>query len=184
LVSQPWDRQPGETAKAFAAFRRFLELGATRSLSKAAKAASRSVGLYKRWSRQWGWVERAAAWDGGQAREADRARQQLRQQLMERVVHDADQLRRLAMAKLGSLIVKDPVTGQVSPDPSVTPRDAVAVYRLHLDLLGMKGEGAAGPTADGEAGGSHLSGLSDEELRSYLEVLQERAGEPGGGEGR
>lgn len=184
VAPQSWDRRPGETSKAFAAFRGFLELGPIRTLAKAARAAGRSVGLYKRWSPQWGWVERALAWDETQAREADDARQQLRRQLAEATLRDADQLRRLAMAKLSSLVIKDPATGQVSLDPAVTARDAVAVYRLHLALMGVKDGEGSGSAKSGEPRSPYLSSLSDEELRAYLEALRARIQEPEGGQGR
>lgn len=59
-----WERQPGESAKAFAAFTVYRNLPATeRSLTRLAsdKVCHRSQG--GRWSGQWRWVERAAAWD-------------------------------------------------------------------------------------------------------------------------
>lgn len=59
----PWDRQPGETSKAYAAFQVYLDLGADRSLRRTAEALSRSEALLKGWSSKHGWPDRARAWD-------------------------------------------------------------------------------------------------------------------------
>jgi hypothetical protein len=53
---QPWERARGESGKAYAAFRRFRDLGPARSLVGARK-------IERRWSYTWRWAERAEAWD-------------------------------------------------------------------------------------------------------------------------
>lgn len=64
----PWERQPGETEKAYGQFRMYLEQGPTRTLAQTAefltlnKSHTRQISAAKRW------VERAQAWD----RENDR----------------------------------------------------------------------------------------------------------------
>jgi len=59
----PWDRQPGETSKAYAAFVTYRDLGADRSTRAVGEALTKSEALIKRWSGQNDWVTRAAAWD-------------------------------------------------------------------------------------------------------------------------
>ena len=68
----PWDRQPGETAKAYAAFCAYRDLGTNRSLRRLAardSEASTNVRQLARWSSAWDWPERAVAFDGFQDRE-------------------------------------------------------------------------------------------------------------------
>jgi len=60
---KPWERQTGESSKAYEAFKVYLELGSDRSLQRASEVLSKSVPLMKRWGAQWNWVERARAWD-------------------------------------------------------------------------------------------------------------------------
>jgi hypothetical protein len=74
---QPWDRQPGEGAKAFAAFAIYRDLppaersvdavarrlGPKQQQSSGNRAAKRH---HFGWSRRWQWVERAAAHDAHQ----------------------------------------------------------------------------------------------------------------------
>jgi hypothetical protein len=63
-AAQPWDRQPGEGGRAFAAFRIYRDLGPVeRSLAWVARASGKSLTWMKEWSRRNRWVGRAAAWD-------------------------------------------------------------------------------------------------------------------------
>lgn len=67
-MAELWERQPGEPAKAFAAFRLYRDTPAhERSLEKVARERSTYV---TRWSGRWNWVVRAAAWDTEQDRAA------------------------------------------------------------------------------------------------------------------
>jgi hypothetical protein len=63
-----WERQPGETDKAFNGFATFRDLGPARSLADAGRALGVSKVACEQWSVKWGWVERAGSWDD----EADR----------------------------------------------------------------------------------------------------------------
>jgi len=67
-VAVEWERQPGEPAKAYAAFCVYRDLPASeRSLTAAYGRHSgknaRAPGFWAEWSRDWLWVERAAAYD-------------------------------------------------------------------------------------------------------------------------
>ena len=63
----PWKRLPGETAKAYAAFLHYLSLPPNgRSIAAAVEAAGRkqsTIRHWERWSSQYGWVDRAQAYD-------------------------------------------------------------------------------------------------------------------------
>lgn len=59
----PWDRQPGETSKAYAAFEIYLDLADQRSTRRTAEALSKSEALINGWSRKHSWPDRARAWD-------------------------------------------------------------------------------------------------------------------------
>lgn len=68
---EPWDRQPGETHKAYRAFEAYRALGADRTAQKAAKALGKNS--VTGWSAKWGWLERAEAWDRHEARRMQEA---------------------------------------------------------------------------------------------------------------
>lgn len=63
---KPWERQDGETSKAFDAFRTFRDIGPTRTIGQACEIL-RGPGfgkdMFKTWSSKWKWTSRAAAWD-------------------------------------------------------------------------------------------------------------------------
>jgi hypothetical protein len=67
LKADLWNRQPGEGAKAYAAFCLFRDLGLERSLRAVSQKCAKSIPLLKRWSAKYRWVDRAAAWDDHQA---------------------------------------------------------------------------------------------------------------------
>src|SRR3954447_21109483 len=58
-----FEKQPDESAKAYAAFACYRDLGPERSTRKVAQRLGRSVALIQRWSRRHAWVARAGAYD-------------------------------------------------------------------------------------------------------------------------
>ncbi len=56
-----FEQQPKESAKAFAAFREYLELGSERSLAEVSRKLNKSGGLLARWSSKFAWGERVQA---------------------------------------------------------------------------------------------------------------------------
>lgn len=63
-----WERQEGETQKAWEAFCIYRDLGADRSIAKVGKKLGKSAALMERWSAKYEWVSRCAAWDAEQDR--------------------------------------------------------------------------------------------------------------------
>lgn len=61
-AAAPWQQQPGETNKNFAAFTAYLSLGPGRSLGKTAEATGRTKDQLAHWSTRWRWRDRAAAY--------------------------------------------------------------------------------------------------------------------------
>ena len=100
-MNLPYERKPNESAKAFAGFTTYADLGPKRSLAAVGQALGKSVGLIERWSRRHDWVNRAQAHDAhlaavereaadakmrAKAEEWMRRQQELREQEWE--VHD------------------------------------------------------------------------------------------------
>ncbi len=57
----PFEQQPKESAKAFAAFREYLDLGHKRSLALVGEKLGKSEGLIERWASKFDWVARVRA---------------------------------------------------------------------------------------------------------------------------
>ena len=64
---KPYERIPGESNKAFAAFNCFLHLGPDRSIFKTHKKLSKNTKTLGDWSAKYSWQERAKAFDDDQA---------------------------------------------------------------------------------------------------------------------
>ena len=62
-MSEEWERRLRESAKAYAAFVVYRDLGAERSTAAVARSLGRSKTLIDRWSSRHGWVARARARD-------------------------------------------------------------------------------------------------------------------------
>ena len=58
----PFEQQPRESQRAFAAFRAYLELGPERSLAGVAKQVGKGKRQMEKWSRRWSWGERITAY--------------------------------------------------------------------------------------------------------------------------
>ncbi len=56
-----FEQQPGESAKAFAAFALYLSLGPERSAREVAGKLAKSEQLIRRWAARWRWTERVGA---------------------------------------------------------------------------------------------------------------------------
>lgn len=78
---RPWDRQPGETAKAYAAFVEYRDMGSNRTVRATAEALSKSEQLIKGWSGKHHWVARVSAWDSMPSRKTEEAYEDMAQRI-------------------------------------------------------------------------------------------------------
>ena len=60
-MALPFEQQPRESAKAFAAFSLYLNMGAERSMAAVGEKLGKSEGLIERWSSKFDWPARVAA---------------------------------------------------------------------------------------------------------------------------
>ena len=63
MTTMPWERQDGETARAYEAFSEYRDMGADRSLAKVGQKLGKSKAQMEKWSKKYSWVARAEAWD-------------------------------------------------------------------------------------------------------------------------
>ena len=60
---KPWDRQPGETSKAYRAFALYRDKQADRTFESVARELRCSGANIRRWAKQWDWTGRVRAYD-------------------------------------------------------------------------------------------------------------------------
>ena len=60
---KPWDRQPGETSKAYRAFALYRDKQADRTFEFVARELRCSGANIRRWAKQWDWTGRVRAYD-------------------------------------------------------------------------------------------------------------------------
>lgn len=123
---EPWERQKGESQKAFEAFACYRDLGPKRSIAKVAQKLGKSTALIARWSARWDWVARAEAWD----REQDRLR---RESQLEAIKRMNEQHALIASAFLQKLVERLRTVNPMELPAAAMPRwfeTAVKVERL------------------------------------------------------
>ena len=108
-TERAWERQDGESGKAYEAFLAYRDMGAARRLGK-------SRALIDRWRRQWNWEERARAYDKELDRAAYEEALQAVREMSRRHIDMARQMQDKALEALSSL----------EPD-AIRPKDIVAM---------------------------------------------------------
>lgn len=148
-LNEPWSMRPGESARAYEAFRVYRDLGKERSLRAAAlefygrenPGAVRQMGD---WSTRWGWVDRVRAYEEEQDRiYREKAAEELREM--------GERHARLAVAMLGKAARRL----QSIPDSELGPRDITAFVaeasRLERLARGQAADTVEHRGVDGEA---------------------------------
>src|SRR5262249_10366631 len=72
VVTDAWERQPHESARGYAAFRSFRDLGPTRKLDDVESDAPKAT--LRKWKSHNGWEARCRAWDAECHRQEDERR--------------------------------------------------------------------------------------------------------------
>ena len=108
-----WERMDGESAKAFAAFCAYLELGDERSVRAVGQKLDKSRTQIGKWSAAFKWVERAAAYDAEQWR-AEREREQRdARKMRKRQLEAAEAYQQKAMDAFNLLSPSDLKPGEI-----------------------------------------------------------------------
>lgn len=98
-----WDRQPGESLKAFDAFVRFRDMGPRRLLRDVALELHCSGANVRRWAARWFWHNRVAAFEEHLDREKQEEMRRGRVEMAERQREEGQMLQSLAMDGVAEL---------------------------------------------------------------------------------
>lgn len=116
----PWDRLPGETSKAYAAFRTWRDLGVRRALGS---IPGTSLAMARRWSTAHCWAARAVAWDDETARLEDLDRLEALRSMHSNHARAARAVQQFALAALARLDIE-----------SASPADVARLLELGARL--------------------------------------------------
>ena len=140
---RPWHRRPGEPARAYQAFGRYLAMGPMRTLPRVASEWDLPDTSVRRWSARWEWVSRCAAYDSEELLRQMEARAERREQLRQRIYDEADALvSELVGLAHGQLVGGDEVEMLDKHQQVIGSRPAVppSVRRgAIMDLIGLCG---------------------------------------------
>ena len=115
-TERPWERQDGESGKAYEAFSVYRDMGAGRTVSGAARQLRKSRTLIDRWKRQWNWAERVRAYDRELERAAHEEAVKAVREMSRRHIGIAVRMQSVAVEALGRIDKK-----------KMRPKDVVAL---------------------------------------------------------
>ena len=116
--TKPWERQEGESIKAFEAFTVYLDMGDERSLRAVGQRLGKSRALIERWSRTYQWVERVASYDADVQRKAHAKAVDKRRKMVDRHISIALKMQEKALKALEQM------------DPAdIDPKNLIAMLR-------------------------------------------------------
>ena len=130
-MSEAWERQPEESAKAYRAFEIYRDMGVDRSLSKATEAvyngSASNMRLLAMWSGKHDWVRRAAAWD---AKLAERRAVEAEEEHMRQLASFRERQRKMsqAMSKSALKLLKRADTRLEGLDPAEIPVESIPAF--------------------------------------------------------
>jgi hypothetical protein len=166
-ATHPWERLPTESAQAWEAFRKYRDLGQTRSLSQVARDLGKSRPLMAKWSSTHRWVQRAEQFD----REDDRLfalqQREQRKAVARRHLRLATMAQNKVIQALQDLDVR-----------ALKPQDLIrwleVTAKIERDALGM-GQDHTVTLTTGDGALAHVVLLTDEERRARILALQREA---------
>lgn len=103
-MAELWERQPGETTKAYEAFCVYRDMGTERSLRKTAQSLNKSLTVISSWSTPNNWVERVQAWDD----EQDRIMRKMQQEEIKKMRSNHAKIANQLLVKAVSAMAKIP----------------------------------------------------------------------------
>ena len=152
-TDKPWERQKGESDKAYEAFVTYRDMGTNRSIRAVAQKLAKSRTQIGKWSSGWEWTERVRAYDNELEKEARAKAVKDRKDMTDRHIKIAMQLQKKALEALTSLEVE-----------AMTPKDIKEFIKMATDLERLNRTLEEDSKGKGEA----TTSLADEIMAAYL----------------
>lgn len=106
-TNKPWERQKGESEKAFEAFKIYRDMGEERTISAVGKRLEKSRNLIDRWKERWNWKERVRAYDNELEKQAKEKAIKDYKAMTERHIKISIQLQKKALEALNNLEIEE-----------------------------------------------------------------------------
>ena len=151
-TNKAWERQKGESEKAFEAFVMYRDMGEKRTFTAVAEKLHKSCTLIRRWKDCWEWQERVRAYDNELEKEARAKVIKDHKAMTERHIGIAMQLQKKALEALATLKVKD-----------MSPKDIKEFIKMATDL-----ERLSRTFEESDKDKDKASSLADEIMAAYL----------------
>ena len=179
--TMPWERQKGESEKAFEAFALYRDMGTDRTITAVVNELGKSRSLIDRWKDRWKWKERVKEYDVDNDRKAKKAVEKSITEMYSRQTKIALQIQAKALEALNTLDPKD-----------MSIRDIKEYIKMATDLERLTRVASAprdeqpnsSQESKGETGESvsfdetiDLSNLSEEELKQIEHISAKLAGQ-------
>ncbi len=161
---EPWERQPGESAKAYEGFCTFRDLGEKRTTPATARAIGKNEALIKRWRSQYNWNARALAFDNSVQRAAYAKVVKDKASMTSRHIRTAMQVQQKALEALQELKVED-----------MTPRDVKEYIRIGTELERMSRAASMADAVENikktESGENTVQEMSIKQIRQRMDAM-------------
>lgn len=154
---EPWTRQPGEGAKPYTAFQMYRDQPPMeRSVRRLGETIGRNRTIVGRWSSQWNWVARVAAWDAEQNRLLQAANVEARLALAKRLAASGALMQLRGLGKVRAYIDRFDRDGQpaelrqgqhFTDELSITEAVRLIDVGARLEGIGRGLPGLDGPAA-------------------------------------
>jgi len=167
----PWERQFGESRKAFEAFTVYRDMGTTRSQERVARELGKSAQLMARWSSRWDWVGRVAAWVDEQDRQNRVSQVEAVQKMNERHASLAAALTGKVIQKLQAMSAKD----VEAMTPTAMGRLLEVGVKVERQARGEAGEIVSDRVEEADRSLGHLTTEELEELERIHDNAVRRA---------
>lgn len=145
-TDKPWERQKGESEKAYEAFAAYRDMGPERTVAAVVERLQKSRSLLDRWKERWDWKERVRAYDNELEKEARAKAVKDRKAMTKRHISIAMQLQKKALEALEDLSVED-----------MSPKDIKEYIKMATDLERLNRTLEEESQKVGEAGPTQLA---------------------------
>ena len=135
-MTQPWERQPKETAVAYAAFEKYRAMGAERSYSKVAQALHKSKTMIATWGRRHKWIQRVRAFDAQGEHERLDDEEEARKDMRKRHLKISRDMQKIADERIREM------TAQMLEKPRDVSDWLDFAMRIERECLGLSPKGS------------------------------------------